>query len=319
MDPVFLALPVLSPRDGGKEWASPYDRLFLADEGGAAEEKYRHLQSVLRSENGKFLEMLLEERMKAVCKTLQMSEEDDASYSLDEDKLIQLLYEKATRMVEKGLPPSMEERFVTKALEVPEASIKREESSVSIVEEAVTGAESPDSASAGTSQATEASTTTIATSSTAATCISTESQETSKPPEDTLHRLLRLRTALTYLLTNYVPPKLRAHLLTLLNTNRSKSLPLDFTPLDTRLVEINTLKSEAQALRSISDNISRKRNGGLDDDEALEKAEAKKRKKEEEEVKKKNVSLGVKKLAKVDTSGMKKLSSFFSAKPGGKK
>ncbi|KAI7357608.1 hypothetical protein KC336_g22122, partial [Hortaea werneckii] len=86
---------------------------------------------------------------------------------------------------------------------------------------------------------------------------------------------------------------------------------VDFGPLDAHLQHINQVKADAQALRSISDNISRKR-GTLDDDEAVEKAQAKKQKKEEEEAKKKSMSVGVKRLAKADTSGMKKMTSFFT-------
>jgi hypothetical protein len=93
---------------------------------------------------------------------------------------------------------------------------------------------------------------------------------------------------------------------------------VDFSPLDKHLALINQLKKEAQALRSMSDNISRKRSADEDED-VLEKAEAKKRKKEEEEIRKKNMSRGVQQLKKADTSGMKKLSAFFAAKPATKK
>ena len=80
--------------------------------------------------------------------------------------------------------------------------------------------------------------------------------------------------------------------------------------MDKHLAHLDQLRKEAQALRSLSDNISRKRSAD-EDEEALEKAEAKKRKKEEDELKKKNTSRGVKQLEKADRSGMKTLSSFF--------
>lgn len=54
------------------------------------------------------------------------------------------------------------------------------------------------------------------------------------------------------------------------------------------------------------------------DEEKIAEREEKKRKKEEEERRKKSESLGVKKLRKVDTSGMKKMSAFFSVKPKAK-
>ena len=96
-------------------------------------------------------------------------------------------------------------------------------------------------------------------------------------------------------------PTLRTPLLALLSAR--------FAPLEAHLSSIAALKSEALSLRSLSDNISRKR--------AVELDEEKKRKKEEEAIKKKNEGRGVKQLKKVDTSGMKKMSSFFTVKPKG--
>ena len=88
---------------------------------------------------------------------------------------------------------------------------------------------------------------------------------------------------------------------------------IDFTPLDTHLKYLSSLHEEARALRALSDNITRKR--GLDDDEAAEERAEKKRRKEEEDKKKKQESNAMKALKKVDTSGMKKLSSFFTKVP----
>jgi hypothetical protein len=90
----------------------------------------------------------------------------------------------------------------------------------------------------------------------------------------------------------------------------AKLTTIDFKPLEERLSHIATLKRQAQALRSISDNVSRKRSTAEEDEDIA----IKRRKKDEEEEKKKSVSLGVKKLLKADTSGMKKLSSFFTKK-----
>ena len=89
---------------------------------------------------------------------------------------------------------------------------------------------------------------------------------------------------------------------------------MDFAPLDKHLEYVAGLKKQAQALRSLSDNISRKRSAE-DDEDALDKAEAKRKKKEEDEIKKKNTSRGVQQLAKANTAGMKKLSSFFTKAP----
>ncbi|KAH9834347.1 RNase H2 complex component [Teratosphaeria destructans] len=304
IDPLFLALSTLSTRDGGKEWGTLHDRLFLDD----AADKYNHLQSLMRCE-GSILEMKLEQRMRDVCK--QMGDGDDAFYTLDEEKLVRVIHEKAVNMVKTGLPASMEERFVKQALVMPELSLKREESSVSIIEDAGAGAESQDSGCTETSEDSRASAATIASVSTAVTSVTVTPVNELRADEAT--QLLRLRTALNYILINYIPPKLRAHLQIIYNDGTKQNL-VDFTLLDERLAKINKAKSEAQALRSISDNISRKR-GQLDDDEAMEKAASKKQKQEEEDAKKKNMSQGVKKLMKADTSGMKKLSSFFTKAP----
>ena len=218
-------------------------------------------------------------------------------------------------MVEVGLPASLEEKFVRQVLEVPVLGVKREESGVSLAseqDEAVGGAEVEDPATAATSQESSATTSTVDSASTAATSLSS----TSNPGGESIRHLLRLRTALDFSLASYVQPSLRAALGP--HLSHASNVPADFSPLDAHLAHVSKLKSDAQALRTISDNVSRKR-GVLDDDEAIEKAEAKKRKKDEEEARKKNVSHGVKRLAKADTTGMKKLSSFFSAKPTAKK
>ena len=170
---------------------------------------------------------------------------------------------------------------------MPEISLRREDSSISMVEDA---------------GAVEAAI--------------PEEKESQQPNQELAH-LLRIRTALRYLCTSYIPSTLTPKLLAIISDTSTPGA-VDFAPLETHLASITKLKSEAQALRSISDNISRKRAGGQDE-EALEKAETKRRKKEEEERNKKNVSQGVKKLAKADTSGMKKLSSFFAKGAAAKK
>lgn len=127
--------------------------------------------------------------------------------------------------------------------------------------------------------------------------------------DEHVQRLLRLRTAADFILDSYVEPTLR-HAVSV--HFKGPDSVIDFAPLDARLAQLETLRTEAQALRSISDNISRKRSHVDDEAEAI-RAE-KRRKKEEEETKKKSQSRAVKQLAKVNTSGMKKMSSFFAKK-----
>ena len=310
MDLLFLVLPALGQDDLGSKqmFLPPLDYLERL------EERSDHLKQIIRLDSARRLEKKLEARILSVCDTMEAG--DEMLCKLSEKKLLDILVGKARRMVDRGLPASMEQRFVHQALAVPVMSIRREESSISIAhaESANAGTENE---SASTSQDTEMSENTALSASIAATSIA----PTPTPPSSTatpeIIHLLRLRTALNFLFSSYVPAVLRTALTVLLASPTTS--PIDFTPLDSHREDLAKLKQEAQALRSLSDNISRKRSAE-DDDEAIEKSEAKKRKKEEEEARKRNVSQGVKKLAKADRSGMKSISSFFGAKAaaGGK-
>ena len=309
VDPLFLLLPVLAQdnqgHDGGGK-AQMY--LTLSDYLDRMEETSEHVKQAMRSDAQSKLERMFEARIRVVCDVVEAG--DETLFRLNLSKLLEELIEKARRMVKRGLPASMEERFVKRELAVPILSIKREESGVSATDEEVNttaGADNSESSSTATSQDTQTSTSTVTSDSTAATSISsTPAVHPASASEEVIH-LLRLRTALNFVLASYIPPTLRAGLESLLATSEV----FDFTPLDKHLEHVNAMKKEAQALRSLSDNISRKRSA-MEDDEAVEKAEAKKRKKEEEELRKKNTSRGVQQLKKADTSGMKKLSSFFT-------
>lgn len=308
LDPLFLVLPALSQdAPGGKQMFLP-----ALDYIEKLEERSEHLKQMLRQDAAGRLEKMLEASMLSVCDTMEAGEE--VLFKISNKKLLDRLLAKAGRMVDKGLPWSMEERFVKQALAVPVMTIRREESSISLAdgENVAPGAETD---STSTSQETVSSATTAQTESTEAT--SFESVRTPPPTSNAeITHLLRLRTALNFVLSSYIPNAVRTTLTSLLASREGS--PIDFTPLDDHLEHLAKLKQEAQALRSLSDNISRKRSA-IDDDEALEKAEAKKRKKEDEEARKKNVTHGVKKLAKADRSGMKSISSFFGAKAGSKK
>jgi hypothetical protein len=259
--------------------------------------------------------------MEVACDTVDAG--DQKMYRLSPQRLLEVLLSKASRMVKNGLPASMEERFILSALEAPIMSIKREESNISIATETTpTTIEDPSSQAEipGTATPSESmdSRSTVQSVSTAVTTISTTSSTAEtvvKPleaPEGVPH-LLRLRTAFTLILESYIPTSLHAPLQKLLAERKSP----DFAPLTSHLAHLASLRAEATALRSLSDNISRKR-GFEADDEAEAKREEKKRKKEEEERKKKNESRGVKQLKKADVSGMKKLSSFFTKAPAKK-
>lgn len=317
IDILFLVLPALTPKNA-KETKQHF--LSLEDHLDTLFSFSQHLKALVAQHTS--LKSMIERRMGAFCDTVDAG--DETMYRICNSKVLHILVKKAERMCKSGLPASMEERFIKPTLDIPVMSIKREESTVSIVPATLDSQPSliHDDSSLSTTTTTPSadSQTTVGSQSTATTSFSTTVEEEVTGPSLTtppgVPHLLRLRTSLTYLLCSYIPPTLRSILQQLLQSP-SSSTP-DFTPLDAHLAALQKLKAEAAALRSISDNISRKR-GYEDDEEKVAEREEKKRKKEEEEKKKKTESRGIKQLKKVDTSGMKKLSSFFTAKPAAKK
>jgi hypothetical protein len=300
VDPLFIILPLLSGGETGS-YLTFSDFVYTTEREGLVQ-----LQQLLRQSNFTGLEKKIEGRMEAVCDCLDMGDGEDKMYQLSTQKLAAALATKANRMAKGRLPASMEDRFVKQALETPVLSVKREDSSISIAaEDATTGAESKnDTSETQSSRTTNGDTTT----STPATSIAVTPVEDTSNAADEITGLLRVRTALDFLIVSYTPTSLRTAIQDILKAPTS---PVNFAPLDKHLEYVAGLKKQAQALRSLSDNISRKR-GGDDDEDAMDKAEAKRRKKEEDEIKKKNTSRGVQQLAKANTTGMKKLSSFFT-------
>jgi hypothetical protein len=301
VDPLLIILPLLTGGETGS-YLTFSDFIYTTEREGLIQ-----LQQLLRQSNFAGLEKKIEGRMEAVCDCLDMGDGEDKMYQLSMQKLAAALAAKANRMAKGRLPASMEERFVKQALETPVLSIKREDSSISIAAENATsgGAEDKDK----TSQT--PTTNSDATTSTPATSVAVTPVEDKSIATDEITGLLRVRTALDFLIVSYTPTSLRTAIQDILKAPTS---PVDFAPLDKHLEHVAGLKRQAQALRSLSDNISRKRSAE-DDEEALDKAEAKRKKKEEEEIKKKNTSRGVQQLAKANTTGMKKLSSFFTKAP----
>jgi len=312
IDPLFVLLPLLVGGEAGS-YLTFSDFVFTTEKEGLAQ-----LQQLLRQNTFAKLEKSMEARIGVICDCLDMGDGEDKMYKLSTSKLAAALVSKANNMVKKGLPASMEERFVKQALEVPVLSIRREESSVSIApEDATPGADGDNTA--GTSQESSTSTSTATTSntttSTAASSVATTPVEAQSSAAGDIENLLRIRIGLDFLIASYVPTSLHKDVQ---DVCKSPASSVDFAPLDKHLEHVAGLKKQAQVLRSLSDNISRKR-GADDDEEALDKAEAKRKKKEEDEIKKKNMSRGVQQLKKADTSGMKKLSSFFTKAPPKKK
>ena len=318
LDPLFILLEALNPPTTASQ---PPKKLFLSSDDylDKIEIASPQLSDFLKGED---LRGMLERRMKVVCETAEAG--DETMYRWSEEKLLRELLRKARKMVQKGLPASMEEKLVRKALEVPMLSIKREDSSMEELTketEAIEPGLVDTSESQTTNSIAESASTSFSEVSTAATSFSqlisddltnNSTAKTSQPsgaPKG-VTELLRLRTAFLFICSNYIAPYISA---TLKKSLSSPDSPIDFKPLDTYLAHLARLRHEALASRSLGD-YSRKR-GFDDDDEIIEIRAEKKRKKDEEENRKKaGVSIGLKKLQKVNTSGMKKMSDFFKKK-----
>ena len=95
--------------------------------------------------------------------------------------------------------------------------------------------------------------------------------ETDAPPG--IPELLRIRTALDFILSSYLPPRLKAALTEALESNTI----IDFAPLNSHLAHLSELRAEVFALCSISASLSHKR-PMEDDDEAVQAREGRKRK-----------------------------------------
>ncbi|CZR60995.1 uncharacterized protein PAC_10891 [Phialocephala subalpina] len=307
IDPLFIILPALTPLATSKGSEAP-KKLFLS--GDDYIEKIAATSSQFSGfSRMKSIRDLLEERMAAVCDTVEAGDEN--MYRLNEEKLLGELLKKAKIVCEKGLPPSMEEKLVRKALDVPVLSIKREESSTHELAKEEDAADTPDTQ---TSVSTSTSTTTsFSEASTAVTSFSenlTESKSEAVPPitaPEGVADLLRLRTALFLICAAYLGPHVAESVMKL----AASSTTVDFAPLETHLAHLAKLRQDALASRSFGD-FSRKRALAVEDGET--RAEKKRKEDEEEKRKKANESRGVKALKKVNVTGMKKMSDFFKKK-----
>lgn len=264
---------------------------------------------------------LLEKSLLRVCDIVEAG--DETLYRFSQSKTLQLILARAKRGCEKGLPASLEDRFVTRVLETPMLSVKREEDSAPIIKtesfdgsaEPCTGSESLDSQSTATSTVPSVvfSETSTASSSNATTTVSTTTVSASvlthDPPTEVV-TLQRLLTAFKFIVHSYLPPLLAE---ALLKAVQDSSSDVDFSPLTKHLAYLADLRAQAIASQDLC-SFSRKR-GIEDDDEAEERAEKKRRHEEEEKRKKASQSRGVKELAKVDVKGMKKMSAFFTEVP----
>ncbi|OJD18083.1 hypothetical protein AJ78_01855 [Emergomyces pasteurianus Ep9510] len=312
VDILFFLLPILAPTRGSstsRQHFQPLDDML-----DSQDTLSRTLKHILAST---FREKV-EARMTVVCDTIEAGQ---TMYRLNEDKLLQELVSKAERIVAHGFPPSLEERFIQRALEVPVLSVKRNDfpaTSMSSNLSEMTGNTNniPEtSRDMSESQPSSSTTPTTPSASFSLSNVSTPNTEIMPPIQNSplncdVHQLLRVRTAMAFIQSSYLSKHLSSRVETLLNSPEMS--PKDFSPLTQHLKLVAELRAKAHASRSMGD-FSRKRD--VEDDEAAEiRAEKKRRKEEEEKKKKMGESRAVRDLKKVNVSGMKKLSAFFGKK-----
>jgi Ydr279p protein family (RNase H2 complex component) wHTH domain/Ydr279p protein triple barrel domain len=303
LDPVFMLLPVLD-RPTSNQNDEPRKGLFqpLDDLLDEQLNDDRHLRHVLT--NSTFRPELLK-AMNQICDSVDAG--DEQMFRLSMPNLYRHILHKAQRAVEKGLPASLEDRFVTRALEAPMLGVKREDSAVTCankVVEVASGCPTPD---ASESQSSAASTIASVAVSEASSATSVGNADITPPTN--IYYLQRLRAAILFITASYLESSFAARLAA--TAHDSKAFP-DFGPLDEHLQNVAKLRAEALATRSVSD-FSKKRN--FDDDEAAEERAEKKRRQEEEDKKKRSQeSRGIRNLKKVNVAGMKKMGDFFAKK-----
>ena len=312
IDHLFVLLPSFIYDSSSKSPAS--QKLFLSADDllEKLSEKSKHFNRVSSHEQTR---LAIEQRLRAVCDTVDAG--DEKMYRLNDEKLLHELVLKAKTIVAKRVPASMEERFVRKALETPVMVVQREEPSITNASMSQNETTTSDSitSEAVDSQASTASADSTASASSTATDITIPEGATPLTSTGELYHLLCLRTALSYMISNYIPPAIAQPLNTLIASGKS---PVDFKILNDHLANIAKMRAEALASRSFGD-FSRKRSMYEDDDAAETRAEIKRRKEEDERKKKASESRGIKDLKKVDTRGMKKMSDFFGKAATAKK
>ena len=304
IDHLFVLLPSFVYDSSSKSPTS--QKLFLSADDilEKLSEKSKHFNRVSNHEQTR---LAMEQRLKAVCDTVDAG--DEKMYRLNDEKLLRELVLKAKTIVAKGVPASMEERFIRKALVTPMMDVKHEEPSIpdaTMYQDGTTTLDSITSEAVDSQASTTSANSTASTSSTA-TDITIPEGATPVTSTGELYHLLRLWTALSYIISSYIPPAIAEPLNALIASGKG---PVDFEILNDHLAKIAKMRTEALASRSFGD-FSRKRSMYEDDDAAETRAENKRRKEEDEKKKKASESRGIKDLKKVDTRGMKKMSDFF--------
>lgn len=314
-DPLFLLLPAFIHAKSARA-SSEQKRLFLSfdDYVDKLPEESSNLWEIARWPKTK---ALLESRLAAICDTVDAG--DESMFRVSEEKLFSVILSKATRLASGGLPASVEEKFVQKALEAP--ILLRSASNVAgagagvaaTLKGAESGTSTPktESTESQSSAATDSSTfSAVSQPSTAASSFSEDdvAVTTAMTASPEVVQLQRLRVAFSFICASCIPQAIAEQLKQSLSNDAT--CKTDFEPLDAYMTELEKLRKETMATRPTGD-FSRKRVRDEEEDEArLEK----KRKMEEEKKRRATESRGVRDLKKVNTTGMKKLSAFFTKK-----
>ncbi|RKF62204.1 putative ribonuclease h2 subunit b protein [Erysiphe neolycopersici] len=311
IDPLFLILPSLVPSNNTKS-SERQKSLYLSFEDYLDRLNTDSSHLMYLSGMTSIKKQILH-RMIVVCDSVGV--DDEKMYRLNEDKLVKELTKKALRMAKSGLPLSMEEKFIKKTLEVPLTNVKFEEECPN---ESVLAEEKNDSEIGATNI--EKSSKIDAFPYATIPDISSKHKSNINPKNGLLfaeeypvHKLvnekkvsdlLRIKTSLQFIISNYIAPQISERLKDLLFTQNAL---IDFTPLDNHLTNVGKLRQDAVNSR-LNDDYSRKR-PRLEDEELETRAE--KRNKEEKMKKTSSCSRGVIALKKANISGMKKMSEFF--------
>ena len=301
VDFVFFLIPLLLGQRQDHGLFQPLDDIIDSQ----SEMLHDHLRYILYEES---FQPICRDRVESVCDTMKAG--DEKMFRFSDEKMLLELVRKAEQMTIRGLPASLEERFVRQALFTPLMAVKRED---------VATEDAGDDDSSPSFTTTTSSSSAAEDQSTPASSIDTdtagEKQTAARPPNqrynapESIVHLLRLSTALSFIKQSYISASLCTKIDQMFASPHS---PVDFAPLTAHLDHVAALRAEALASRSMAD-FGRKRNADEEDAKAELRAEKKRKKDEEEKKKKAGESRGVRDLKKVNISGMKKMSDFFAA------
>lgn len=312
IDPLFLLLPALSQSQNIKG-SDETKRMFLTSDDyfDKMPAEHSHLNHILSWPK---IRALLDSRMSVICDTLEVG--DESMFRLNEIKLFQVILRKAQNLCRVGLPPSLEEKFVVKALDAP-ILIQKRNVPQATPPEIITDAEEVVRTNEDDSQSSTAisggSTPLCSTTSTAATSFvevpsAEERIERAMVADDQIIRLQRLKVAFNFICSSYLVPAVADQLIATLKKEKVSSI--DFSALDAYHEKLVKLRAEALIAHSMVDYSSKR---GRDEEDDFAQQE-KRRKLEEEKKRKASESRGVRDLKKVNTAGMMKLSHFFKKK-----